>query len=510
MFSQGLFQASARFTHLSNIFSTNFQDAIFLSGPLMFVLLVSLIFLRHPLKYVTSKLPKGRLGFPILGETIQYVRNPMEFYRSRAKKYGTPFLTHVLFGPAVVMGETDDEMRWLWNTERKGESRLNWPQHWIRLMGSTALPFTWGKQHRYLRKMLDPAFSPKGIRNYVSIIDRCTQEGLEKWSNADSYHPSTVFKSLVFRTFFECALGPLDQNVMDELCADFTIWIEAFSTIFPFPLPGTLYSKGLAARSRLIQFLKKMIHDFKKINSPESENARSTVLGRLCYQEDDDGNRLSDEDLSTNLFVVLWAGHDTMYASLGTFLSNLFGNDSLEWRRVLNALVEEVSSFKNEQLDFDELKDAPILNAFLAESWRKDPPVPAGSKVALQDLPYKDWIFPKGVRVHYSIHLGAYNELRYRHPSEFHIERFLPKEHPLVKEDKWHVDDASLRDIMKPSFPIFGGGSHGCLGSHFAILESRIFVTRLLQKYQVEIRNAKRQVNFPLISWTSEFKLIPK
>jgi len=510
MFRQDIFQASANVAHLKKFFCTNLQDSSTLLGPLIGIFLVSLLFLRHSLKYATSKLPKGRMGFPIIGETFQFVRNPMEFYSSRAKRYGIPFLTHVLFGPAVVLGQKDEEMLWLWNTERKGETRLNWPNYWITLMGSAALPFTWGKRHKYLRKMIEPAFSPKGIRSYVSTIDKCTQQGLEKWAKADSYQTSTVFKSLVFRTFFECALGPLDPKVMEELCSDFTTWIASFSTIFPLALPGTPYSKGLAARSRLLTFLKKMIQDFKELNSPDSENARTTVLGRLCYQEDDDGNRLSDDDLSSNLFVILWTGHDTMFASLGTFLNNLFGNDSPEWKRILNALVEEVTSFKNKELDYDELKDAPILNAFLAESWRRDPPVPAGSKVALQDLPYKDWIFPKGVRIHYSIHLAAYNEQRYPNPSEFHIERFLPQGHPLGKEDKWRVDDASLRDIMKPNFPIFGGGSHSCLGSHFAVLESRIFVTRLLQKYHVEIRNAKRQVNFPLISYTSEFKLSQK
>lgn len=510
MFRQGICQASANGIHLPKMFCTNIQDNTTLFVPLIGIVLVSFLFLRHSLKYVTSKLPKGKMGFPIIGETIQFLKNPMEFYRIREKKYGTPFLTHVLFGPAVVLGKTDEEMLWLWKTERKGESRLNWPNYWIKLMGSTTLPFTWGKQHKHLRKMLEPAFSPKGIRSYVPTIDKCTQQGLEKWAKADAYETSTVFKSLVFRTFFECALGPLDQKVMEALCSDFTTWISSFSTMFPVALPGTLYSKGLAARSRLITFLKNMIQDFKKLNSPDSESARTTVLGRLCYQEDDDGNRLSDDDLSSNLFVILWAGHDTMFASLGTFLHNLFGNDSPEWKKVLNALIEEVTSFKNKELDFDELKDAPILNAFLAESWRRDPPVPAGSKVALQDLHYKEWIFPKGVRVHYSIHLAAYNEQRYSNPSEFHVERFLPHGHPLVKEDKWRVDDASLRDIMKPNFPIFGGGFHSCLGSHFAILESRIFVTRLLQKYHVKIRNAQRQVNFPLITYTSEFKLVPK
>jgi len=490
----------------------NMYDAIAFAGPLIIALLFSFWILKtYLIGANTNKLPPGTTGRPFIGETIPFVTNPLEFYRSRAQKYGTPFLTHVIFAPTVVMGGADEEMRWLWNTERKEQSKHSWPSHWTKLMGYGAITNSTGKRHRYLRKMFEPSFSPNSIRSYVKVIDKCSQESFEKWADG-KYHPSSDIKVFVLRLLFECAFGAIDEDVLEVLSSDFCIWLNAHSTFFPFALPGTLLARGLAARGRLLSFFNKMIADFKRNNSSDSDLAKNCVLGRLCYQEDDDGNRLSDEDLSTNLFIIFFAGHDTTYASVGSILNNLFCDESKEGQRVLNALVEEVASFKSinsDTLDYDELKDASILNAFLAESWRRDPPVGAGFKVALQDLSYKKFTFPKGTRLHYSIHLGAYNEQRYHHPSEFHIERFLPKGHPFVKEDKWQVNDGGLQDTLKPSYPIFGGGAHGCLGSHFAKLEARIFLTRMIQNYDIEVRHSKK-VNFPLNFWANEFRLTPK
>mmetsp|Transcript_12225 Transcript_12225/g.17619 ORF Transcript_12225/g.17619 Transcript_12225/m.17619 type:complete len:299 (-) Transcript_12225:209-1105(-) len=275
----------------------NMYDAIAFAGPLIIALLFSFWILKtYLIGANTNKLPPGTTGRPFIGETIPFVTNPLEFYRSRAQKYGTPFLTHVIFAPTVVMGGADEEMRWLWNTERKEQSKHSWPSHWTKLMGYGAITNSTGKRHRYLRKMFEPSFSPNSIRSYVKVIDKCSQESFEKWADG-KYHPSSDIKVFVLRLLFECAFGAIDEDVLEVLSSDFCIWLNAHSTFFPFALPGTLLARGLAARGRLLSFFNKMIADFKRNNSSDSDLAKNCVLGRLCYQEDDDGNRLSDEDL---------------------------------------------------------------------------------------------------------------------------------------------------------------------------------------------------------------------
>lgn len=173
-----------------------------------------------------------------------------------------------------------------------------------------------------------------------------------------------------------------------------------------------------------------------------------------------------------------------------------------------DAIAGEVRNFQ-EPLDFDELKNAPLLNAFLAEIWRMDPPVPGGFRTLTKTVDFNGHQVSAGSIVRYSTILGSQNEEVYPDPTEFRIARFLPEDHPFVSTDK---ENDAFRAVgvdynnMKANYPIFGGGTHGCLGSHFAKLEMRVMLTRLLQAYELEVQNVEK-VAFPFNGWKNEFRL---
>lgn len=177
--------------------------------------------------------------------------------------------------------------------------------------------------------------------------------------------------------------------------------------------------------------------------------------------------------------------------------------------QVSEAIAEEVKGFQ-EPLDFDELKNAPILNAFLAETWRLDPPAPGGQRKLTSTLEYDGFTFPKGVGVAYNAILQSQSSEIYPEPKKFDIQRFLPADHALVKDN--NVQKAAEKvdfNSLKANYPVFGGGLHSCLGSHFAKLEMRVLVTRLLQSYKVEERNVQK-LSFPINGWQNEFRLLPQ
>jgi len=61
-----------------------------------------------------------------------------------------------------------------------------------------------------------------------------------------------------------------------------------------------------------------------------------------------------------------------------------------EYPEITKALIEEVKTFQ-EPLDFDELKSAPVLNAFVAECWRMDPPVSLTFRKITETQQYKGY-----------------------------------------------------------------------------------------------------------------------
>jgi retinoid hydroxylase len=189
---------------------------------------------------------------------------------------------------------------------------------------------------------------------------------------------------------------------------------------------------------------------------------------------------------------------------------------------VYHAVTKEVEAFQ-EPLDFDELKNAPLLNAFLAEMWRMDPPVNAGFRKLTKDAEYNGYSFQKHMIVRYDINASLQNEALYPNPAQFEIARFLPADYPLSSsslsngtddakpsfgQSCWHAKGVDYNN-MQANYAVFGGGSHACLGSHFAKLEMRVLIVRLLQKYHLTVRNSVK-VWFPVNGWKNEFALEAK
>lgn len=452
------------------------------------------------LAYQRRHLPPGDLGAPFVGETLNFFLNPSSYGRAKQEKFGHTYTENTI-SLGVVFGN-DKDISWLWNTERKGKACGMWPPHIRALLGPGAVANTSGKRHRMLRRMLEPAFAPNATRDYVAVLDEATQDSLSKWSSTDSFHSSAEFKMFALRLFFIAGFGYVDEDLIDQLHGDFSIWISGFGSLIPLRIPGTLFSKAMDARDRILVTVEKLIATFKEENPPESERAQKSMMGRVCYGTDEDGNPISLDDLKDNVLNMIFAGHDTTYASMGTALHYLS-----EHPDVYDALVEEVQSFQ-EPLDFDELKSAPILNAFMAESWRMDPPVAGAFRKLREDVNYNGYTLYKDMMVRYNILAASENEDLYPSSKTFEIQRFLPSEHPLSLDQNKQAKGVDYNNL-KANYPVFGGGAHGCLGSHFAKLEMRVLLARLLQSYDLQVRNSVK-VYFPVNGWKNEFKLTKK
>jgi retinoid hydroxylase len=266
-------------------------------------------------------------------------------------------------------------------------------------------------------------------------------------------------------------------------------------------VPGWKFDRAMKARDRIMDTIERLMEKFLKENPADSERAKTTVMGRMMYATGDDGISLNREEIKDNLLNLIFAGHDTTYASINTVLHHVSQNPHVE-----AALRKEVSQFQ-EPLDLEEIKNAPVLNAIMHESWRVDPPVVfAFRKSMKKPLEYRSFEFPKGTTFSYNIGLAVRQENVYPSAQEFHMERYLPSDHPLA--------NASWQSKVDPhqgraDYPIFGGGTHVCLGKHFAKLELRIIMARLYRNYDITVKN-NRKVNMPVNGWAVDFQLKKK
>ena len=466
-----------------------------------------------------SKLPNAELGYPVLGHFIMFLpgigKSFMEYIMMWKNEpcgmdidSGEPFTLHLL-GRPVVFFTSEEDVAFVNSVERSRGTQPSFPEAIRELFGEKCIIRNSGKRHRVLRRILEPIFSPTGIEAYTKILDDLTLKHLDKWAKSNNWVSTKEFKILTLRLL----LCVIFEGIKEELIWEFhdllASWAAGFKTL-RINLPGTTFYKALQAKSRMEELIGQEIADFKLKHSDGDQDAhtKTTFLGRLIYGTDEDGNRLSDDDIKSNIIFILFAGHDTTYASVGSFLHYLQKVPTY----VRDALVDEVQNIK-EPLDNDDLKNnAPILNAFLAETWRVSPPV-AGSirqVTTKESIQYKGYTIPTDSLMlicNYLSHEQYYGKTG----NEFHIERWLPEDHPLALASSISFDKSKMKDYNQISraFKTFGLGTHSCVGHYFAKFEARIIMARMFQGYDIKIRNSQ-WMRGPIISWSSEFQLTPR
>ena len=271
-----------------------------------------------------SSLPPGPLGWPMVGTFLSVFSNPVETSLALRKRFGSSLFTNNFFGRLVVTLGDDESLEWIWHQERKGETVQQWPPTIQQLLGAGSVGNLNGHRHRVLRRILDGALAPGAVRDYLKTIDLVTQQQLQEWATTgavdsdsssvdrDVFHPSSVFKLFSLRLFLVSAYGEMpNEDLVQQLHNDFIQWLQGFGALGTLRFPGSTFARSMQARERILKTVDKLVQMFKTKHSAESERGKRTLMGRLVYGRDEQGQAMSQPDILDNILNLIFAGHDT-------------------------------------------------------------------------------------------------------------------------------------------------------------------------------------------------------
>jgi cytochrome P450 len=282
-------------------------------------------------------------------------------------------------------------------------------------------------EHTRLRALLMKAFNARSVESLRDVSQRVADDLIDAFPRGESFDLVHAYMQPLPVKII-CNL--LDVPIEDAKTLGATVG-ELVQSLEAAPLNADGLVKVNAAALTLENYFRTVVLERRK-------NLGNDLISMLLSVEND-GERLSDDEIVSNVILLFAAGHETT--------SNMIGNSLVALHR------------HPDQLDL--LKKRPeLLPKAIAECMRYDSSVQFLTRVALEDTEVNGIKLPKGALVF--MLLGAAN----RDPEHFQDPDKLLIERP----------ENSSRMIM------FGGGIHYCLGARLATLEIQIALGTLLAR----------------------------
>jgi cytochrome P450 len=320
------------------------------------------------------------------------------------------------------------------------------------------------------RRMMQPAFHRSRIANYGATMTGCATALLQSWKPGEpiDLHDAMMRLTLqvVGKTLFSADVerdAPqvgASLHVLLEFTADFRRLI-----MIPNWLPTPQNLRAKAAVRQLTAIIDRIIQERR-----QSGQDTGDLLSMLIQAQDDDGSRMTTQQLRDEALTLFLAGHETTASTLSWTWWLLTQNPAVEEK--LHAELDSVLNGRVPTLD--DLPRLSYTNSILSESMRLYPPAWAIARMAIEDHELAGYPVPKGTGI------AALPWVVHRDPRWYeNSEQFLP--------ERWEGD--LLKKIPRFAYFPFGFGARQCIGNAFALMEANLVLATIAQQYRFRLVN---------------------
>ena len=413
-----------------------------------------------------KRLPPGREGLPLLGETLAFAKNPFRFIDERLAAHGRIFRSRILGRKTAVVAGADAVGLFIDGRIVMREGSM--PPHVQELFGGRSLPLLDGEVHLARKKAVLQGFTREALSAYVPAMQVSVERYLRSWSSGGEFRWIDEMKRLSIEVICSTVIGMAPGEEMDCLRRDYGAVTSGFATL-PINLPGTRYRRALQARDRILSTLRRLVSE--KRSAPGDEG-----LSRILAA----APTLTDEEAALELHHIVIAGF-IVFAELGAMVKQL--NDHPE---VLSRLATEIATVApSGTLSLETLVRMPYLLQVVNEVKRLCPIVAAVFGKTRQPLELDGVSVPAGWMVMWA-------------PTPSHVAHGVYTEPERFDPDRFSPERAENRRHEHAFAPQGAGPAHGhrCPGLDFATYFMEVFAIALLRDYSWRLPAQSFEMDF--------------
>ncbi|KAL9246920.1 hypothetical protein vseg_020398 [Gypsophila vaccaria] len=435
-------------------------------------------------------LPPGDMGWPLLGTQLSFLKafksnDPDSFISNFATRYGeTGIYRAFMFGkPCVIVTTPETCKRVLSDDTTFGPG---FPESITKLMGKKAFHGISHDEHKRLRRLTSATFSgQQALSTYLKHIEHVVVESLHNWCTMSRpIEFLTEMRRIAFKVIMYVIVGEkssTNHSIMEALEKEYTTLNRGLKSM-AIDLPGFAYHNALKARRSLQKIFKKVVDERRVENGTKTQEKMKDMLDMFMEIENDNGSKLSDEEIVDLINALLNAGHESSAHAIMWAVMLLQENPDI-FRKAKEEQQDIVIKRppNQEGLTLKETRQMEYLSKVIDETLRIVNISFTLFREAKTDVNMNGFTVPKGWRILTwlrSAHLDSDNYL--------FSKEFIPS--------RW--DDPKTRANFIP----FGAGSRMCPGRDLARLEIYVFLHYFLLNYKLERINPKCDVKYLPIS----------
>ena len=326
-----------------------------------------------------------------------------------------------------------------------------------------------GDSWKQQRKLAQPAFHTKRIAAYGDVMVDYADQWADRWHDGQAldveHEMAGVTMQIVAKTLFDARVdheGTTGRAVSTVLkTADKRL--GRFVQI-PSWIPTAENKEVNLATTHLNDLIKGFI-DERRATGEDKGDLLSMMIAAT---DDENGAKMDDQQLRDEVMTVFGAGHETTAVTL-------------TWAFYVLSQHPDVEAKLHEELDrvlggrkptFADLPNLVYTDKVIKETMRLYPPAWGVTREAIEPVNVGGYDLAKGALIMVNIY-GIHRDARFfENPLRFDPERWTPE-----NEKKMH----------KYQYFPFGAGPRICIGNSFAMMEARLVLATLAQRYRMEL-----------------------
>lgn len=479
-----------------------FDESVALCATSLLALVICVPYQRSIRVCTSLNMPIVPSHLPFIGSGLQFLSNsPWDLMESWHRKYGSIYAFKLLGNICVGIEHPDHLKQVLGKITRVKKDVVFAYKPFLPILGNgivTAEGNNWLKQRRKIHipftiDILEiiPRVTIQAVQRLMTKMDSCAESGKTIDIAEELRHLTLQVISASFLSLdaeeSDAHFATMYLPIVEE--GNLRVWRP--ERAYMFFLPD--FWRHIFRCRRLNTYVSKLITDRWSLRQEEKKCEKTTryqdILDNVLTQYDKENgdtppSRACVRQLRDEFKTFMLAGHETSGAMMTWTLFELMKEKNLIEKvgKEVNSVFGTTFDCLNFSVDQDKLPSREQLSSLifsescLKEALRLYSVVPTVARLISEPVQIGPHIIPKGCKVMVNIQSLHRNPEHWPNPMKFDPSRFSDPTKPRPKPY---------------TFLPFIDGPRNCLGQYLALLESKIVISLLVQRYSLKCRDVQ-------------------